>query len=78
MKLVMSVVFAALLASVMVGVAFADEMTPAQISAKCQKDAVSEEVPSDEVAMYVRQCMEDNGVSSAEAESAPKDASDDK
>jgi hypothetical protein len=78
MKLVISVVFAALLASVLVGVASADELTPAQISAKCQQDAANEEIPGDEVAMFVRQCLEDNGISSATTESAPEASDDDK
>ena len=76
MKLVKSVVFVALLAGTMVGVAYAEEpSTPSQAAAKCKSEAVSEEIPMAEMSMYMSQCLEDLGVDHADIDSVIQDAS---
>lgn len=58
-------------------VPFAMASTPAEVYNQCKKEAVGEEVASSEMEGYIRQCMEDRGIDSADIdavfqEMAPK------
>ena len=78
MKSVRSVVFVSLLAGTMMGVAFADEpSTPSQAAAKCKSEAVSVEVPMDEMRLYMSQCLEDYGIDNSDIDSVIQNAEND-
>ena len=46
------------------------EVTPVDILKQCQSNAKEELVPVEEVQGYLRQCMEDAGIESADVENA--------
>jgi len=71
MKSVLAVALTVTLA-VFTGVVVADETNTDNIVAKCKSEAGSEEIPAAEVQQFLRQCLQDYGVSDADAEKAMK------
>lgn len=71
MKPVLAVALAISLA-VVSGAVMAEESNTASVVAKCKSEASSEEIPAAEVQQFMRQCLQDYGVSEAEAEAAMK------
>ena len=74
MKSVLSIIFVTLLTGAMASAAVAEEMNLGQVVAKCKTEAASEEVTSDKMSSFMRQCLEEYGIESADIDSAVQDS----
>ena len=72
MKLASIATAAALVAGIVCAQVVLAEPTPAEVFAQCKKDAKSDGIAMEDMAGYLRSCLDDNGIESADADQLMK------